>query len=157
MSKPYRVDIERAVTSLYYFNERTQALLKEVVQGVVDRIAQRERAQLATHSRTGKLANSVRTRVKVYKDRAVSGTVTVGGGKRVPYGNLFERGIDTTQAVPAHERTSSLGNKFSVKAYEMKFLRPAHEYLSAALKTEALQGKAEVQRAVSSAASEAGF
>lgn len=153
----YRIDTERAITALYSFNERTRDLLRQVIQGVTDRIAERERAKLGGHADSGSLAGSVTVSVRAFRDRLVGGQVTVGGTRRTPHANLFERGIDRTQPVPAHQRTSPLGKKFSVRAYEMKFQRPAHEFLSDALRSETPRGREEVAAAIDAAAREAGL
>jgi hypothetical protein len=151
----YRIDVEKAVTGLYSFNSEMRAILSTIVRDVAERVAARERAALAGHSKSGRLASSVRVTVKEYRDRIVAGYVTVGGTRRSRYGNLFERGHDGTVTVPDHERTSEFGTKFSVKAYQMRLVRPAHEYLSAALRSEAPAGRQRVLEAVDSAAKEA--
>ncbi len=107
----YVENVDKVTTQLWSFTPQVMVNLKAAMLAVANRIAARERASLGAHSRTGRMAGSVKTKVQAWRDVSVSAVVTVGGGKRggAPYAHLFERGFTGVESVKAHFRQPSGG------------------------------------------------
>lgn len=154
--------VDRVVTGLFAFSREVTERLTEVIRARTAVIAQAERQMLAQHSRTGAQAGSVRTTVKAFGNKVglgasmISGSVIVGGRKNVRQARVFEYGADWTVAVPEHTRERN-GNSWSVKAYQMRFSRPAHEYLTMALQAEETRFSIEVNTAIGQAITSTGM
>lgn len=161
----YVENVDRVTTQLYSFTPQVVVDLKAAMLGIAQRIAQRERSSLAAHSKTGKMAGSVRTKVTAFRDLSVDAVVTVGGRRSAPYANLFERGFSGSESVRAHQRSASRGvggadlgvaqlmsgpmRQFSVRAYERSVVYKPRGYLNAAKEAERSQTLSAIAAAVS--------
>jgi phage gpG-like protein len=111
---------ERAVLMLRQITPRVGAALARRMQEVVilmrDRIVALKLSGQVLRNRTGTLRRSITTKVTRQPD-VITGIV--GVGSKAWYGKLHEYG--GTFAVPAHERVSSKGKAYTVRAHSVHF------------------------------------
>lgn len=70
-------------------------------------------------NRTGALRRSIFMKPATVQGNVLSGSVNQDA-RTVPYGPVHEYGFHGTVTVPTHTRTSSRGNPFTVRTYEMR-------------------------------------
>lgn len=147
---------ERVTTGLLAF---TPAVLDglEVELGAEGGNIKREVASDLFAHGTGRLARSVKSRTKRYRDVAVWTSISAGGTKATRQGHLFERGFEGVEEVREHRRTSRFGTIATVQAYRRTVTYPAHLYMASSLDGRRAAIRARVFAAVGQATAQVGL
>lgn len=124
--------------------DRLRAQLKQAMQKIVIDLQR----QVVKNKLSGQVLNVVTNRLRSSITGRVEDTGTgISGivGTNVPYGRVHEYGGSFT--IPAHTRTSRLGNSYNVRSYTAHF--PERSFMRTSLADLAGQIRADLEAAVS--------